>query len=303
MKKVLMILVCLMAMVVSVNANSHYPTYTVDGITYVSSGRDKEGDFIRWEVLKVDKPYDRTIVVPSKIMINGKEQKISKIREGAFSSCTSLDSLIISDGIFLGSCNTFKGCKTLEYLYYSNGGYCGKYGGKDLTFYGLSCKTFETVDGVGDDGFWKAIKSSLEKLIIRDTQKINTRIDICQNLKTIICYATNPPYSGAARNPYTYICASANITFEKQQCSTITLYVPRESLEKYYFHNIWGEIDNIYALDEMNDESESNSMTSSVNSITDNIKIDNSWYTLDGTKVVNPTKGVYIKNGKKYVIK
>lgn len=39
MKKLLAFIICLMAMTVSVNAhNTHYPTYTVDGITHVVNG-------------------------------------------------------------------------------------------------------------------------------------------------------------------------------------------------------------------------------------------------------------------------
>ena len=32
-------------------------------------------------------------------------------------------------------------------------------------------------------------------------------------------------------------------------------------------------------------------------------KGDDSWYTLQGVKVAQPTKGIYVKNGKKVVVK
>lgn len=70
-----------------------------------------------------------------------------------------------------------------------------------------------------------------------------------------------------------------------------------KTIEKYYFDKVWGEIDNIYAIDEMN------SATTSINSITNETMENDAWYTINGTKIDNPTKGIYIKNGKKYIIK
>ena len=52
---------------------------------------------------------------------------------------------------------------------------------------------------------------------------------------------------------------------------------------------------NIYAIDEM--------PTTSIDFVTNSVTEDDVWYSLNGTKVEKPTKGVYIKNGKKYAIK
>jgi hypothetical protein len=312
MKKVLWLIVCLMTMVVSANAhNVHYPTYTEDGITYVLAGVSDaciDGSWYQqWNVLKVDKPNDRTITIPSKVTIDGKEVVVRGIRENAFSTCTSIDSLIISDGITIGNChNTFKGCRELEYLYYSNGGYCGKANWldgqgpvHDMEYYGLHCKTLETTLGCAEQPFWRTIGGSLEKLIIRDTNRFYSNVDeFCPNLKTIVCYSTTPPFTGHARSPYVYSGAGCYITFEPYQWSTITLYVPRESLEKYYFDRVWGEIDNIYAIDGMN-----NDVSTSISSIPNNTNENGVWHSLNGTKIDKPTKGVYIKNGKKYIVK
>ena len=46
-----------------------------------------------------------------------------------------------------------------------------------------------------------------------------------------------------------------------------------------------------------------NSATTSINSITNETMENDAWYTINGTKIDNPTKGIYIKNGKKYIIK
>ena len=309
-----------MTMVISANAhNVHYPTYTEDGITYVKNGTwtyDEEfgGHCEPWDVQKVDKPNDKTITIPHTIMINGEKIRIDGIRENAFATCTSLDSLIISDGITIGNRpNTFKGCRPLEYLYYSNGGYMGKANwgdgrgqSHDMEYGDLACKTFETTLGCCEQPFWRKIGVSLEKLIIRETNRFCSNVDeYCPKLKTIVCYSTTPPFTCHARSPYVYSSARCYITFESWQWSTITLYVPRESLEKYYFDNVWGELDNIYAIDEMptTTANETNNTSTSINFVTNSVTENDVWYSLDGTRVDKPTKGIYIKNGKKYTIK
>ena len=335
MKKILMILVCLMAMTVSVNGhNSHYPTYTIDGITYAFGGSwtmvDGKKTYI-WQVQKVHKPNDRTIVIPSRVPIveedrtqfSGEELIVANIGEDAFIECVSLDSLIISDGISLdASPYAFRGCRELEYLYYSNRCY-----DKHTSMIGLSCKTLETTEGCGEKPFWSTIGNTLEKLIIRENTDLNgfhCSFNLCKNLKTIICYKSNPPtvYAGQGN---TYSCEDAH--FQSDQWGTITLYVPRESLTKYYYHDVWGEIDNIYSIDEMNtiypneetDDSASENNTSTdeevnntnenentstaVTNLSNNVSKNNYWYNLNGENVNNPTKGVYIKNGKKYFVK
>ena len=300
MKKVFGIIICLF-MAVNVNAhNVHYPTYTEDDITYVKAPvSDAYIDGCRyeqWDIEKVDKPNDKTITIPYMITIDGKEVVIHEIKANAFSDCISLDSLIISDGVNFVR-KTFVGCNELEYLYYSSmisrtQLYYNEY------YDGLSCKTLETRCGVYEDDFWQTIKMSLEKLIIRDDATyIYTRMDNCTKLKTIVCYATNPPTSRAAHSPYVYICSGAIVTFKSSQWSTITLYVPRESLEKYYFDSVWGEIDNIYTIDEMEN------VTTSVNSIKNNNFENNIPYNLAGQRVNASYKGVVIINGKKMIQK
>ena len=291
MKKIIMVFVCLMTMVTSVNAhNVHYPTYTEDGITYIQKASSN-----KWDIAKVDKPNAKTIILPSTIMINGENIEIDTTRDSVFATCTSLDSLIVSDGLYLGE-NTFLGCKKLEYMYYSSA--TSRWYNNDVHYYkyrGLQCKTLETSCGVWEDSFWEGIKNSLEKLIIRETSTIiHTRMDDCTKLKTIICYATTPPSSRGTKSYTGYSCLYGEVKFKEYQWSTITLYVPIESLESYYFHSVWGEIDNIYPIDEM--ETETTAINSPINSAQ---MAKDVWYSLNGTKVEKPTKGIFIKNGKK----
>ena len=293
-----MAMVCLMTMIVSVNAhNVHYPTYTEDGITYVKEGLNPtiiDGEqYEYWSVLKIDKPYDRTITIPYMPTVDGKKVVIWGIREKAFETCASLDSLILSDGISLSkSPKALKGCKELEYLYYSTSSstYLTH---EDNGMPVFRCKTLETYVGSPERAFWQSIGGSLENLVIKGGHFFGV-FKFCTNLKTIICYSDDAP-GVTAPSGYAYSCEDNK--FQSWQWETVTLYVPRESLEKYYFDRVWGEIDNIYAIDEME------SMTSSVNAVDNNVVENDTWYSLNGEKVDKPNKGVYIKNGKKYIVK
>lgn len=54
------------------------------------------------------------------------------------------------------------------------------------------------------------------------------------------------------------------------------------------------------------DESELWDNTTGIDDISDNTlktKTDDAWYSLDGRRVVSPSKGLYIHNGKKIVIR
>jgi hypothetical protein len=69
------------------------------------------------------------------------------------------------------------------------------------------------------------------------------------------------------------------------------LYVPTGSLEAYQNALIWKDFQHIIGMDYTGI---SNVSASTKTNIT---------YTLDGRRVENPTKGIYIMNGKKVVIK
>lgn len=304
--KKMVVLTLLATLLVNVNAhNVHYPTYTIDDITYVTAGVSDAHingvAYKQWSIAKVDKPNERTITIPFMIDINGETGVVRDIRKNALAPCVSLDSLIISDGMYLHE-ETFKGCRKLEYLYYSSN--TGAWGSKNkYSWYPeLSVKTLETTMGVAESAFWKSVDETLETLIIRDNSTfICSWISDCKKLKTIISYAVNPPKSISANDVYSYGGGCGKNKFTSEQWPTITLYVPRESLEKYYFHEVWGEIDNIYAIDEMEVIEKKNNTTTNIIFIQDDIS--DNWYSVDGKKVDKPTKGIYVKNGQKYVIK
>lgn len=99
-------------------------------------------------------------------------------------------------------------------------------------------------------------------------------------LETIYIQATTPP---ATEEGCSY--------FESQVLESCKLYVPTGSLEAYQNALIWKDFQHIIGMDYTGI---SNVSASKKTNIT---------YTLDGRRVENPTKGIYIMNGKKVVIK
>lgn len=100
----------------------------------------------------------------------------------------------------------------------------------------------------------------------------------CDSLKNVYCYAEKVP---SARG-FWFIAISEHAT----------LHVPENALEAYKSDASWGHFPSIVALTE-----EEMGVEQSV------IEEQHEIYNLQGHRVTHPTKGIYIVNGKKVVIK
>ena len=103
----------------------------------------------------------------------------------------------------------------------------------------------------------------------------------CRNLQSIICYAKETPE------------VSEN-TFEDVDVSNVTLQVPRESVQKYKDHPVWGKF-KIEVIDGIED----------VRSGESGEDFERSIYNLSGQKLPagRMPQGIYIRNGKKIAVK
>ena len=82
-----------------------------------------------------------------------------------------------------------------------------------------------------------------------------------------------------------------NRVFTQEVCQNATLYVPKGSIEKYKATNGWKDFKNIVEMDESGiDHVEAQAP-------------DAPYYNLNGQRIDQPKKGIYIQNGKKIVIK
>ena len=101
----------------------------------------------------------------------------------------------------------------------------------------------------------------------------------CKNLLDVYCYATKVPVSSN--------------TFEGSYISYTVLHVPASAIEDYRTAYNWKDFGRIEALGE-----------TAVRGIKADMGSDDSpYYSLGGTRVAQPGKGLYIKNGRKVIVK
>ena len=109
----------------------------------------------------------------------------------------------------------------------------------------------------------------------------------CLSITTITLLGEIPPVIINTDDDYEY-------DFTPQQYETVVLYVPEGSLDVYKSAYVWKEFFNIKEFDNTGIE---NLEAGSFNGLSD------VYYDLNGCIVDNPTKGIYIINGKKVLVK
>ena len=106
----------------------------------------------------------------------------------------------------------------------------------------------------------------------------------CANLNDVYCYAESVPTTNSD-------------AFKDSSIENVTLHVSSSAVDAYKVADPWKNFKNIIAL--TNDDPQPTGIDKIV--VTDNNK--DVFYDLNGRRVDNPSKGLYIKNGKKYVVK
>lgn len=155
-------------------------------------------------------------------------------------------------------------------------------------FFGCSDLTSVTipnsVTSIGDSAFCYC--TDLTSVIIGNgIKEVNSAAFArCTNLTDVYCYAESVPTT----NSY---------AFSDSPVENATLHVPASAVDAYKAATPWSNFKEIVAL--TNDDPQPTGIDKIV--VTDNSK--DVFYDLNGRWVDNPSKGLYIKNGKKYVVK
>ncbi len=105
----------------------------------------------------------------------------------------------------------------------------------------------------------------------------------CKNLTDVYCYCEELPRI----SPWDDIFSGSYIEYS-------TLHVPASSIESYRSTFPWSEFGTIVDIESTGIET----VTSDKSQVTSD-----EWYNLNGIRVAQPRKGVYIQNGKKYVVR
>ena len=85
--------------------------------------------------------------------------------------------------------------------------------------------------------------------------------------------------------------------FNNTKIEDVTLHVPAQSIDAYKSAEPWKNFKEIVALTDSDPKPTGIKMAEISDNNTDTI------YDLNGRRVEHPSKGLYIKNGKKYVVK
>lgn len=227
---------------------------------------------------------------------------VSSIKSYAFQNCESLKNIELSNSLKEIGSSAFEGCKSLENIVIPNSVIKINNGVFAHCENLLSAKLSNSIETISATMFsgCKKLKEiiipigikTIERSAFDQCESIETMtlpytlisindyaFDGCYNLKTVISYNPTPP-------------SISNSTFDNYENKK--LFVPKGSEDLYKNARGWWYFYQIEGID-----------VSNINSTFIDSESESSIYNLNGTKVDgnNYGKGIYIKNGKKVIIK
>ena len=241
--------------------------------------------------------YLNTLTIP---------ENVSEIGEEAFSYCTSLTSINLPNNITYIRARTFEFCSSLTSIIIPNGvteiGTCAFDNCSSLTLVTIG----NSVVSIGDSAFERCTGLTSVTIPNSVTSIGGYAFENCEGL-TLVTIPNSVTYIGEHAfyvNDTTHPILTSVVShilepfdlsiasFSKMTFKNATLYVPVGSKNKYKAKYGWKEFIHIV-------EGEP---TDIINVNRETIT-NNRYYTLDGREVEHPTKGIYILNGKKVVVK
>ena len=229
--------------------------------------------------------------IPATVSIDGKEYRVTGIGNSAFYNCWQLRSLTLPEGLETIGRQAFMyvpvseltlptSLKTIrEQAFYNCRGI------KNLTIP-------EGVTSIGDYAF--AYMYGLTKLELPATlTEFGIRlIKGCTKLEAVVSHITVPQ----AISNYTFATSTWNDQTQQEDMTpcTATLYVPIGTKAQYEAQSGWTWFANIV---------ESEQAGTGIATMEHRAATDGRWYNLQGQPIDKPQKGVFIRNGRKVVVK
>lgn len=311
--------ILLSLLLIQITANAFKGEAVIDGINYFIIT-----DAQLAEVRKKPLNYSGDIVIPSSIEYEGVICNVTSIGENAFESCYYLTSVVIPNSVTSIGNFAFQGCLGLSSIIIPQSitsiGLSAFDGCSSLssfvipyqvtsianwTFFGceklLSITIGDNVTSIGTYSFGSC--SSLSTVIIPNSVTSISRYAFanCSSLNSLTIGSGMSSIGSKAftncsdlTNVYCYAETVPNTdlnVFDGSHIEYATLYVPESSVNDYKVAAPWSKFGKIIAL-----TNNSSGFYPSTNSET----LDNDYYyTTSGIRVKQPTKGVYIRRGKK----
>ena len=277
-----------------------YYNYINDGAELAVTYRGSSAAYYSYE-------YSGNVVIPEEVTYENRTLKVTSIGDqafyyckgltsvtignsvtsiggAAFAHCTGLTSVTIGNSVTSIGESAFSGCSGLTSVTIGNSvTSIGDWAFAHCT--GLTSVTIpNSVTSIGNYAFYNC--SGLTSVTIGNsvTSIGYNAFAFCTNLTDFYCYAEGVPTA----NSY---------AFGDSPVKKVTLHVPAGAVNAYKAATPWSDFKEIVAL--TNDDPQPTEIDKIV--VTDSNK--GVFYHLNGRRVDNPSKGLYIKNGKKYVVK
>lgn len=274
MKKLFLILFAHLFVVMNTVASKNV---TIDGIIYSIAGHAT--------VVGYSPELKGSVNIPQYIETDGKEYIVRFIGGGAFNSNINLTHINIPNSVISIRKTAFYGCTNLISVNIANGvdtiGMSAFQGCSSLT----SINIPNSVITIGSYAFREC--ANLTTIIIGDGARniYSWSFSYCYNIKDIFCFVETPP---SGRGVGTGI--------DQSDQKAITLHVPAESVNKYKKADEWKHF-KIVAI------TNADPKPARIIEMKADAYVEERYYDLQGHHVADPSKGFYIINGKKVIIK
>ena len=247
--------------------------------------------------------YSGNLAIPSSVTYDGKEYSVTSIDDRAFVECSGLTSVEIPNSVTSIGEGAFAGCSSLTSVTIGNSvtsigdtAFNGCYsltsgeipnsvtsiGVGVFSCSGLTSVTIpNSVTSIGNGAFYYCDGLTSVEIPNRVTSIVDYAFYDCSGLTSVTSLIEEPFDIDTS-------------TFSKDTYSNATLYVPAGTKEKYKATKGWKDFKNIVEMDDMGIDAVDAQPNSSA---------DAPVYNLNGQRVNVPVNGIYIKNGRKVLVK
>jgi hypothetical protein len=204
---------------------------------------------------------------------------VTSINNGTFFNCSGLETVIIPDGVTSIGDQVFYGCKSLTSVTIPNGVTSIGSGAFRDCIVLTSIIIPNGVTSISKNTFWGC--SSIKEIVIpMSVTNINENaFSGCSNLLDFYCYAKNVPTTNEK-------------AFRSTPTEMATLHVSASAIEKYRATLPWNNFKEIVPID-----------PNAIMGVKQCDDCNGEYYDLTGRRVHQPQKGLYIRNGKKVIVK